>query len=379
MGKILLHKNTLAVIITVIMLFMSSLFTSSESGLRYIKYFLPFILGLYLVFFYSNLSIDNVLKNNVLLYTFLLLLNFIVSLFLGNIQFRFFKESLLILLPLISAVLITGIMKKDLNKFINILFWTYLISFISFHIFDFLNVVKLISSLLKALTSSELATESWLAFPLGLFSLYFLLENKKRMFLLALIFFVFAFKRISIIAFLIATFIFFLINYKLFIIYNKKKIVTLLIIINIIFITTIYLFIDGAFTRFIYRETGLTINHFTQGRFVVYKEALIQFREGLWYGNGLGSTNQFLSIRFKDIAFLHSDILKIIIEFGIILFIIWLVMFLIINLKGKKTLPLILFLNVLFLSDNVFIYFDTLFIFYIMIAKFNSEENVSKN
>jgi hypothetical protein len=378
MSKKLINNNTFVAIITIFILFTSSLFTSSESNFRYIKYLLPFFLVFFQSCLYSKILINKTLKYNIILYTFLLIFNFIVSLILDNLQIRFLKEALLIMLPLISALIITGVLTKDLNKFITIMFWTYLISFVCYHFLEFLNIVKLVSSLLKALRSSEIATESWLAFPLGLFSLYFLIEKKKKMFLLAVVFFVFAFKRISIVAFLLSVLIYFLIVYKGYIKFNRKKITFILIFLNVFFLSIIYFFIDGAFTKYIYRETGLSINHFTQGRFVVYKEALIQFKEGIWYGNALGSTNQFLSLRFKDIAFLHSDILKIIIEFGIILFIIWLLMFLVINLQSKKTLPLLLFLNVLFLSDNVFIYFDTLFIFYIMIAKFNSEENVSK-
>jgi hypothetical protein len=49
-----------------------------------------------------------------------------------------------------------------------------------------------------------------------------------------------------------------------------------------------------------------------------------------------------------------------------------------INLTTLKSVAIVLYINILFLSDNVFIYFDTLFIFYLVLAKFDRDERLKR-
>ena len=221
-------------------------------------------------------------------------------------------------------------------------------------------------------------TESWMAFPFGLFSLYYILQKRKLRSIFALLFFVLAFKRISILAVCLALLIFWFF-YK----YRKKEFkpnIALIwfIVLNSTLLVVIYSFIQGDFDSIIKDVTGLSPNHFTQGRLRIYTDSVNHFDENLLFGNSLGSTNIFLSENFPDIHFLHSDILKIILELGIVSYLIWLFVFFKINLVNTKAIPVLIFMNILFLSDNVFIYFDTLFIFYLMIVLYNSNSDENR-
>ena len=218
-------------------------------------------------------------------------------------------------------------------------------------------------------------TESWMAFPFGLFSLHYILQKRKLRMVIALLLFVFAFKRISMLALCLGLLIFWFF-YK----YRKKvfkpnRTLIWFIFLNSFLLVIIYNFIQGNFDVFIKETTGLSPNHFTQGRLRIYTDSVNYFDDNLLFGNSLGSTNIFLSEKFPDIHFLHSDILKIILELGIVSYVIWLIVFFKINLVSTKAVPLLIFMNILFLSDNVFIYFDTLFIFYLMILSYNNNLN----
>jgi hypothetical protein len=142
---------------------------------------------------------------------------------------------------------------------------------------------------------------------------------------------------------------------------------------NIILLTILYAFINGDFTKLIYKNTGISVNQFSQGRFQIYNDIINHFSDKIWTGSSLGYTNIYLSTKYVEISFLHSDILKLIIEFGVISFLIWLIYFMYINISNYKSVPIVLFINILFLTDNVFIYFDTLFIFYLVLSKFDQD------
>lgn len=358
-----------------IILFISALFTSLESPVRYIKYLL-FIILITVLFLNKKMLINTLLYKNFKLYFFLIVFNLLIAILLNNLTFRFVEESLLIILPVLSALLLVGFHKLDIDKCITTYFYSYIAAFCIFFFTDLINIPRLLSSFINALRYSTFPTESWMAFPFGIFVIYFIVEKKHRLALIALVFFLLSFKRISMVGFIISIGSYFLLYSYLNLNFNRKKIVSYFLSLNLIFLTVLYLFINGFFTRIIYKQTGISINWFTQGRFQIYNDVINHFSDKIWLGSSLGSTHLFILQKYKDIAFLHSDILKIIIEFGFISFVIWLVYFMYINLGTKKSVPIILYINVLFLSDNVFIYFDTLFILYLVLAKFKSDESI---
>jgi hypothetical protein len=365
----------IVIYLSALILFISALFTSLESPVRYIKYLL-FVVLITLLFLQKKMVVNTLLYKNLRLYFFLIVVNFLIALLLGNLTIRFVEESMLIFLPIFSAVLLLGFRKLNLNECITTFFYSYVAAFCIFYFADLVNVPKLLSSFINALRYSTFPTESWMAFPFGIFSIYYIVEKKNKLALFALVFFLLSFKRISMVGFIVSIGVYLLsyryLNYN----FNRKKITSYFLSLNLFFLGVLYLFINGFFTRIIYKQTGISINWFTQGRFQIYNDVINHFSDKTWLGSSLGSTHLFILQKYKDIAFLHSDILKIIIEFGFISFTIWLGYFMYINLGTKKSVPIILYINILFLSDNVFIYFDTLFILYLVLVKFKNDDSI---
>jgi hypothetical protein len=212
-----------------------------------------------------------------------------------------------------------------------------------------------------------------MAFPFGIFSLYFLIEKRYSKGFFSLGLFILSFKRISMVAFILSMAVYFFYFVVLKRNFKRNKIVAYFLTFNILLLTVLYFFINGDFTKLIYKNTGISVNQFSQGRFQIYNDIINHFSDKIWTGSSLGYTNIYLSNKYVDISFLHSDILKLIIEFGIFSFLIWMVYFMYTNISNYKSVPIVLFINVLFLSDNVFIYFDTLFIFYLVLIKFDQD------
>lgn len=365
-----INKDTLFLIMLCFLIAISVVATNLGSGLRYVKYSIPFIFFLIMLTKGKRIKIYNVPVKNLQLFLIIIGINFIYSLFTLNLTVRFIEESALILLPVFSVIVCTSIIKKPIGLILDYLFVVYGTIFFISNIQFFFNI-NIISELIVALKTSSMPTESWMAFPFGLFTIYYLLEGKKSRAFFAVIFFILAFKRISIFALCLGLLVFwFFYRYRKKT-FNSNKTLIWFIILNSILLIIIYNFIQGNFDNIITGYTGLSPNHFTQGRLRIYTDTIKHFDKNLLFGNSLGSTNVFLSEKFPDIHFLHSDILKIIIELGIVSYLIWLISFFKINLVSHKIVPILIFMNILFLSDNVFIYFDTLFIFYLIVVHYS--------
>jgi hypothetical protein len=84
-------------------------------------------------------------------------------------------------------------------------------------------------------------------------------------------------------------------------------------------------------------------------------------------GAGLGRITHVLQEEDAWLTNTHSDVLKHFIELGPFMFALWIGCFYW-NSRHKGTLALVVFTNVLFLSDNVSIYFDVMFPFYLAFA-----------
>ncbi len=368
--NLFIKKETLLLCFLCILIGVSILGTNFESSLRYTKYFIPII---FLIFAFSGirkLKIYATPLKNLILYFGLIILSLIVSIINFDISFRFFQESILILLPMVTIIIVTTVIKKPVNVILNWLFNVYAAIFFISNIPFFINA-NLINDFISALKTSTLPTESWMAFPFGLFSIYYFLEKKKARMIFSFILFLLAFKRIAIAGVIVGIIVYWFFSVRNKHASNKKNVYFYFIFLNVALLIVIYNFIEGNFDNLITNITGLSPNWFTQGRLRVYNETINHFSGNLFFGNSLGSTNVFLSNTFEDINFLHSDILKIIIEMGFISYLIWVTVFFKLNLVSKKVIPILIFINILFLSDNVFIYFDTLFIFYLLIVHYS--------
>lgn len=371
MGKnLIVKKDSLLLWVLCLLIGTSAIATNMGSVLRYTKYLIPPVFLIIAFFGIRKLKIYATPLKNLLLFSGLILLNLLVSVIGFDLSFRFFEEALLILLPILSIIIITTVIKKPVGTILDALFIVYAIIFVVSNISFFFNV-DIINDFILALKTSTLKTESWMAFPFGLFTIFYIVEKRKKRAILSILLFLLAFKRISILGALLGLLVYWFFSIRNKKASNKKNVYYWFIFLNIALLIIIFNFIEGNFDQLITDVTGISPNWFTQGRLRVYTDTIDHFSSNFMFGNSLGSTNLFLSANFENISFLHSDILKIIVEMGFVSYLIWVFGFFKINLVSKKVIPFLIFMNLLFLSDNVFIYFDTLFIFYLLIIYYS--------
>lgn len=368
--KILIDRNVFLLLILCGIIGVSIIGTNVSSSLRYVKYLVPIFFSFLLIFKHGKANFFSIPLKNLFLFSALIFINLLYSLYTQNFSFRFIEESFLILLPILATLIVTSVIKLEIVKIIDYLFITYALIFFISNI-EFFFDINFLSNFIQALKTSSFKTESWMAFPFGLFSLFYILEKRKTRATIAVILFLFAFKRISIAAIILGLCVYWFFYKKKAFNFNKSKALFWFIVLNISLLYILYNFIQGNYDVFIKDFTGLSPNHFTQGRLRIYTDSVNYFSDNMIFGNTLGSTNLYLTNNFEKIHFLHSDILKIIIEMGIFSYLIWVIYFFKINLVNSKSVPVLIFMNILFLSDNVFIYFDTLFIFYLLIIHYN--------
>lgn len=219
--------------------------------------------------------------------------------------------------------------------------------------------VLTISVLYNAIFDSNLETESYmLAFIFPFFTLYWFSKKKWTWFSINLFFVIVSGKRISALGVLIPMIVVCLINLAS----QKKKQKILIyfpylaVILNGLYLFISFMIVSGLFDDFLFEYTGLSTNAFTMGRQMLYLSAFNAF-----------DVNNVGDLLFGESAFyellangrFHNDILVLFIENGIIIFcLFWYKYYKKCNLN---TLPYLICLNVLFMTDNTLIYVPVLF------------------
>jgi hypothetical protein len=258
------------------------------------------------------------------------------------------------------------------------LFWAIVVSFVAEKFHSFLDLLQNPTQIINAFLTSELPTESNFAFQFGMFFIVFFYRNKKMYALLALLMLFFSFKRIAIAGVLVFLILFFcrkLTGGR----YNPAGSKLLLVSANCVIVSVLFLFFAGTFDELIEQNLGVSSNFITQGRYNIYQDIFAHFGKISLWGFGLGAINDFLSAAGYQLVNLHSDVLKIFFEFGPLTFVLWIYLF---HYWSNTFLAssLAIYVNILFFTDNVFIYFDVMFIFYIlMLHSFDGESKTQSH
>lgn len=354
--------------ISIVLYLISSYAPFFHPQLKYFKYILPFIQLLFLVFIRRVIIIRPLLNyflQNFILYLFVFLVSFLVVLYSGLYP-RFFIEIFLVFSPLLFAFGLSFLYTYEKKVFfVRIAFWGTVGTYILEKGNYFFAILLHPSLLIDAIRTSTIDTESGLSFIFGLFFLYYMMERDKKYFWLSLLFCVISFKRISLIG-IIACFLFwFLFKNKQETIRRAKAFVSLLLLLsNLLIISVFFQLISGDYDEFIKHYTGLSPNQFLMGRYDLYMSVMSFIGDIKAFGIGFGKIADILSSHDSVLLNFHSDILRTFLELGPFMFSLWFFYFMYYNLKSAKLFVLALYLNILFLSDNVLIYFEVMFFFY---------------
>ncbi len=253
-----------------------------------------------------------------------------------------------------------GILPFLNNKNICVKVWV--LNFIAIIIFVIINASTQqslsMSAIINSMIFSDLETESsMLSFIFPLFSLHYLVNDRNlKLYFLNFLFTIIAGKRIALLALVLAS--------LAFIIFSKREkmynrlipyITTCAIIFNLAYLYISYLLASGGLDDLISYYTGLSSNAFTMGRENIYGNIFSYFDSSNLssFFFGIGSVSNYMERQ------LHNDILKIFLENGIIVFCVY--FFILYRKVEINILPFLIYINILFMTDNTLIYVPVIY------------------
>jgi len=351
--------------------------------LNSIKYLLPLI-PLFFIFLFNRFICNRVVMQyflrNMILYLFIFSISFLVCFFIGFYK-RYFIEIFLVFCPLLFAFGLSFFYQKSTqNTYLKIVFWGTIASYLVDKGVEILPVIHHPQLLIDAIKKSTISTESGAGFIFGILFLYYLMENEKKNMFISLLFCLLSFKRISLVGIVVSFLFWFFLRNKKDKIQNKPVRFSLLMVaVNFIFIMLCFQLVSGRYDEFISQYLGISTNQLLMGRYQLYKSVMLLFGDIHLLGIGFGKTVDVLIKNDFPLKNFHSDILKNFLELGPILFFIWIFYFYYNNVMNFKLLVIAVYLNMLFLSDNVFIYFEVMFLFYLLGMIYVLEPKITGN
>lgn len=349
------QKQIIYFVYTLIIL--SSFLSGHLVNFRYIKYSsIPIFIFLFLNYKTYELNLKSIFIPFIILG-----FSFIISVF--DYSFQGLLE-IIFIFSSFSLLLLFKNVDYDLRYFSIISMLLFLIFNISF--FNLSEIIGVLQG-----SPDNLQAEGAISYIFGFLIIYFLLEKKYYWFIINLIFLLLSVKRGVVLGILII-FILNILPIKVQRIIFKKYIFILL---NIIFLFFTYLLFLGTFNEIIAQYTGISIGHFTGGRTTILQYFIPYILENLnkvsLIGLGQGNAYMVMTNTLNAPWMLHNDVLKIITEHGVIIFIMF--FYFLYNTTNKKLFLYAIFLNVLFFSGNMLIYSGPLSIYFLVCYKFNIE------
>ena len=291
---------------------------------------------------------------------------------------QFVKDFSFIAISIMFYFLLPIMYKQGQDRKINYSYMFIRFGFITISIiFLFISAKNILMSpfqfnLFRFLIDSQSPFETTMAFPMGMFVIFFSYYNKKALFWTSLIFTLLSSKRIVILALILI----YIINRLTPSIrsLNKQAVILIAVIINLIFVYIIIQFSLSKYDPFIEQYLGLSADYISMGRKSIY-ENLFSRDEGNWvkffFGNGLGTSYVETTNFLEKEENLHSDVLKLFFDTGLLGLVIWIVFIYKLAFINKIAFLLTTYLNILYLPDNVLIYYDTMIVYYLMIFFFH--------
>ena len=204
--------------------------------------------------------------------------------------------------------------------------------------------------------------ESTFAFPLAMVSLHLLLSRKYFWSIASFMFSILFLKRVAILAFVIGLFISLMPRRVKGIILSPPLLT--LSVAGVVVLSI--LFAQGYFDHYIFQYFDRSPNDLSKGRQVLWESALratkFDYADFLFWGVGVGKVvTDLQSALHVGRVLLHNDLLSLVLEIGILPFIVF--VYLLFNIKYLRGRLFALFLAILFATDNVIIYQHVMFIY----------------
>lgn len=281
---------------------------------------------------------------------------------------RFFKESIFILTPILFIYYFWHTCNKEhLNRYAKFIFWGIAITYFVAINQQLLQLFEQESFVDNSILLSNMPTEHFSSFLFGFCCLYFLQSRQWMYTILAFLLTLLSFKRIAIGGVILTGFVWCILPFLQKLIRHKVLIMSFIVFIHVVFIWLMMTLSSFRYDKEIIQLTGISTQGLSSGRMKTFT-AVLEETDGisLW-GYGLGKTSQILEDKQHYLSLIHSDIFKLVIELGLIGSSCWLCLFYWPFLANPRQLIFPIYLNFLFFTDNTFIYFEILTVFYLFV------------
>ena len=360
---------------TLYLLSVAFYYLDKSETMKYFQYALPAIgIGVCLINMQRVWFAAGDLARLSQLVAFLCFLNLLVLLVNGDLYTRYFQESFLLAGALFFTVLITGNTRQHTGSMLTYALYCIIGVFLIDKGYALLSVLLNPGEIVAGLLTSTLQTESSLSFYFALLSLYFVFEKDRSKAAIAILFMILSFKRIAFVGFLAALFTHFLFSTFGFQ-YSRRFYSGFLTVLNFVYLWILLLLVNGQFDQAISDAFGVSSNFLFMGRIDLYNNVLSKTGYVNFFGTGIGKISSVLNAFAETgvgegvLVNLHSDILKYYLEFGLLLFPVFLYKFIYYLARNKATFCLVVMLNIILLTDNVSIYFGFMVLFYLIAYK----------
>jgi len=282
---------------------------------------------------------------------------------------RALDEAYLVLAPLVTAYLIFPSLRVErIPIYADWLFLGTIAAYLIERGGAIASFVSDLGGVWHQLLTSTSPTESGAAFVFGLFTLYYLLTGRRRRASCAALFMLLGFKRIAMLATLMCALLWVLLPAMRAEPPRRwRTIAFVALLVNAIILVGLYQLSIGGLDEIISAQTGMSSEWFTMGRESLYAELFRTF-DITWSGSGLGTTMSHFMATHGELENAHSDVIKYTIEAGPLVAAAWLWGFYRLARGAAAALLLAVYTNILFVTDNVSIYFWFMFVFYVLVG-----------
>lgn len=364
-----------------------------ESPVRWSIYLMPFILVGMVGFQWrvqGNMNDDGValLKRYYVpllaVHVLIVVVSLLALLNREGIITRYIEESVFFITPIVSGGLLFLLPRKSKpDRYLTLLLFGFIGLFWISIRFDVAAVLVTTTRVLEILlnadftASKDIPTESNFAFPFGLLLICFLIRRKWLLALISTYFCAVNFKRITLFGIFIVTVITPIVLW----LYRRFRmhyvVAVLLAAANITVVILTILLARGQFDTFFLDTIGMVPNDLLLGRPRTYNTLLDGFEiQGFAIpiiGIGLGSTTTYLEGIDYFLTQAHSTLLKHLLEFGPLVFLVWLLTLVYLNTRTGPNTVMLLSLNMFWLTGNTYILFEIMLLFYIIQSYFYLE------
>lgn len=348
--------------------------------LRYAKYLLPVVaLGLAGPLLPQGAPIPFVrreLRGFVILASLAVAASLVTTRFRGAPMAWALEEAYFVMAPLITSyVMFPSLRIERIPAYVDWLFFGATGAYILECGWAIVGVFSHAEGFWVRLVMSTSAAESSSSFVFGLIALYYLFTGRRTRALWAAGLMMASSKRSAILGSLVCGLLWGVIRITRADVRRYWRLIAFLAVAaNTLVLVVLYNLSVGNLDEIISRHTDMSANWVTMGRETLYAMIFSRF-EISWSGSGLGAITSYLKAVGSEVGNPHSDVIKYAIEVGPLLSAAWVWALYRLARRKPEAVLLVLYTNIVFITDNVSIYFGYMFALYLLIGFLSVQED----